>query len=128
LYFSYFTKSLTTFGNWYELQKRNQNHSKNNKVSAKKLANFIASAEAQEALFKQRTRDLETQQVIQIIEGKVTILSRHQNQSTQQQEVEVKSSQAFIPVEVKEVKESESIENDSQEDFDLDELEIYEEF
>ncbi len=111
-----------------ELRKRNQNHTKNNKISAKKLANFLASAEAQEALFQQRSKDLETQQVLQIIEGKVTPLSQHQNQAVQQQEVESESPQSSVTVEFKEVREPESIENDAPEDFDLDELEIYEEF
>ena len=111
-----------------EIRKRNQNHTKNNKISAKKLANFLASAEAQEALFKQRTNDLETQQVLQIVEGKVKPLSQHQNQTIQQQEVESKSSQSSITVEFKEVREPESTENEAPEEFDLDELEIYEEF
>lgn len=111
-----------------ELRKRNQNHTKNNKISAKKLANFLASAEAQEALFKQRTNDLETQQVLQIVEGKVKPLSQHKNQTIQQQEVESKSPSSSITVEFKEVKEPEFVENEAPEEFDLDELEIYEEF
>jgi len=111
-----------------ELRKRHQNYSKNNKISAKKLANFLASAEAQEALFKQRTRDLETQQVLQIIEGKVTPLTQHQNQSVRQQEVEIKSPKSSIPVELKGVGEPELSEHETQADLELDELEIYEEF
>ncbi len=55
------TPSYRTFRE--EIKKRDRNHTKNNKVSAKKLANFLASAEAQESLFQQRNRDFETQQV-----------------------------------------------------------------
>ena len=105
-----------------EIRKRDCNHSKNNKVSAKKLANFLASAEAQEALFKQRSHDFETRQVIQIIEGKVTPLSQHQNQGDQQQEILIQSSKPST------IDEPESTENQSDIDLELDELEIYEEF
>ncbi len=65
---------------------------------------------------------------LQIIEGKVTPLSQHQNQTVQQQEVDSKSLQSSITVEFNDVRDPESIENDAPEDFDLDELEIYEEF
>lgn len=105
-----------------EIRKRDHNHSKNNKVSAKKLANFLASAEAQEALLQQRTRDFETQQVIQIIEGKVTPLSQIQVKNTQSQQSKIMESQASI-IDETEVKDNQIESND-----DWDELEIYEEF
>lgn len=97
-----------------ELRKRHQNHAKSYKVSAKKLANFLASAEAQEDLFKQRSNDLETQQVIKIIEGKVTPLSQNQYTNPSLQEVEAQAP--------------ELVTNETQEEFDLDELEIYDSF
>ncbi|MGK7955404.1 MAG: Mu transposase C-terminal domain-containing protein, partial [Crocosphaera sp.] len=105
-----------------EIRKRDHNHSKNNKVSAKKLANFLASAEAQEALLQQRTRDFETQQVIQIIEGKVTPLSQIQLKNTQSQQLNIMESQQSV-IDEKPVKENQIESND-----DWDELEIYEEF
>lgn len=105
-----------------EIRKRDHNHSKNNKVSAKKLANFLASAEAQEALFQQRTRDFETQQVIQIIEGKVNPLSQIHVQNTQPKQAEMMKSQSSI------IDEIEVEEDDFESNTDWDELEIYEEF
>ena len=105
-----------------EIRKRDRNHTKNNKVSAKKLANFLASAEAQEALFKQRSHDFETRQVIQIIEGKVTPLAQHQNQSDRPQEVAIRLSKPST------IDEPESTENQSDTDLEWDELEVYEEF
>jgi putative transposase len=101
-----------------EIRKRDRNHTKNNKVSAKKLANFIASAEAQEALFQQRTRDFETQQVLQIIEGKVTPLTQYQDKrEIEQQEPAINSSESVV-----------IYEPESETDLDWDELEVYEEF
>lgn len=101
-----------------EIRKRDRNHTKNNKVSAKKLADFLASAEAQEALFEQRTRDFETQQVLQMIEGKVTPITQYQNlREVEKQEPAKNSSEsAFID------------ELESETDLDWDELEVYEEF
>jgi ribosomal protein S15P/S13E len=102
-----------------EIKKRDRNHTKNNKVSAKKLANFLASAEAQEALFQQRTRDFETQQVLQMIEGKVTPLTQYQNQrgALEKQELALDSSASVV-----------IDEPESETDLDWDELEVYEEF
>ena len=105
-----------------EIRKRDRNHTKNNKVSAKKLADFLASAEAQEALFEQRTHDFETRQVIQIIEGKVTPLTQYQNQGDRQPEVAIKSSKPST------IDKPEFPENRSDSDVEWDELEIYEEF
>jgi ribosomal protein S15P/S13E len=102
-----------------EIRKRDRNHTKKNKVSAKKLANFLASAEAQECLFQQRTRDFETQQVLQMIEGKVTPLTQYQDQRkvVEQQEPAIDSSESVVINEPK-----------SETDLDWDELEVYEEF
>ena len=52
-----------------ELRKRQQNHNKQSKVSAKKLAEFLASLEAQEALLEQRSHDAEALEVFKAIEG-----------------------------------------------------------
>ena len=102
-----------------EIRNRDRNHTKNNKVSAKKLANFIASAEAQEALFQQRTRDFETQQVLQMIEGKVTPLTQYRDriEVVEDQKPAIDSDESVI------IEEPES-----EADLDWDELEIYEEF
>ncbi len=105
-----------------EIKKRDRNHTRNNKVSAKKLANFIASAEAQEALFQQRTRDFETQQVLQMIEGKVTPLTQYQNLREVEKQAPDRDSSTSVPI-----NEPESIE-ESKTDLDWDELEVYEEF
>ncbi len=51
-----------------ELQKRNSNHNKQLKVRAKKLAEFISAAEAEEVLLAQRLRDSQGKEVFQIIE------------------------------------------------------------
>lgn len=52
-----------------ELRKRHKNHNSNYKIRAKQLGQFIASAEAEEALLKQKLRDEQTQEVFQVIEG-----------------------------------------------------------
>lgn len=52
-----------------ELRKRNQNHQAQSPISAKKLATFIASAEGQEILFEQRSKDIEGREVFKVIEG-----------------------------------------------------------
>jgi len=52
-----------------ELRKRNQNHHAQSPISAKKLATFITSAEGQEALFEQRSKDIEGREVFKVIEG-----------------------------------------------------------
>ena len=82
--------------------------------------NFIASAEAQEALFQQRTRDFETQQVLQMIEGKVTPLTQHQEKrEIEQQESMIDSAKSIVNNEP---------EPEPETDLDWDELEVYEEF
>jgi putative transposase len=52
-----------------ELRKRNQNHQSQSPISAKKLATFLTSAEGQEALLEQRSRDIEGREVFKVIEG-----------------------------------------------------------
>lgn len=51
-----------------ELQKRNSTHNKQLKVRAKKLAEFISTAEAEEVKLGQRLRDAQGKEVFQIIE------------------------------------------------------------
>jgi hypothetical protein len=43
----------------HELRKRSQNHAQHSFVTAKRLAELLASAEAQESLLAQRLKDLE---------------------------------------------------------------------
>lgn len=52
-----------------ELRKRQQNYNKRSKISAKKLAEFLASVEAQEALLEQRSHDAEARDVFRVLEG-----------------------------------------------------------
>ncbi len=107
-----------------EIRKRGQNHTKTKKVSAKKLADFIASAETQEALLSQRTRDFETKQVLQMVEGKVTPITQYQNkiEASNKQEVALSKS----PLE--NIQQPEPTEEETETDLDFDELEVYEEF
>ena len=109
-----------------EIRKRGQNYTKTKKVSAKKLANFMASTEAQEALLQQRVRDFETKQVLQMVEGKVTPITQYQGQveASNQQEPAMSSLQ----VENVQQPDSNVIEEEIEADTDWDELEIYEEF
>lgn len=46
-----------------ELRKRHQNHAKEAAITAKRLADFLASAQAHEAILTQRLHDLEARDV-----------------------------------------------------------------
>ncbi|MEH2174199.1 TnsA endonuclease N-terminal domain-containing protein [Nostoc sp.] len=61
-----------------ELRKRYSNHTQQSKVSAKNLAEFLASVEAQEALLEQRSYDAEVKEVFRVIEGGKAITSRNE--------------------------------------------------
>ena len=52
-----------------ELRKRNQRHTRQFAVTARRLADFLASLEAEEALLEQRLRDAEARDVLAIIES-----------------------------------------------------------
>ncbi|MBC8450393.1 MAG: hypothetical protein H8D78_21880 [Chloroflexi bacterium] len=52
-----------------ELRKRNQRHTRQFAITARRLADFLASLDAEEALLEQRLRDSEAQDVLAIIEG-----------------------------------------------------------
>lgn len=52
-----------------ELQKRNSNHDTQLTVRAKKLAEFLSTAEAEEVLLAQRLRDAQGKEVFQVIDG-----------------------------------------------------------
>lgn len=54
-----------------QLQKRYSNHTKQLKIRAKKLAEFLATAEAEEVLLEQRLRDIQVTEVFQVIEGRL---------------------------------------------------------
>jgi putative transposase len=86
-----------------ELRKRRKNHSLQFKVTAKKLADFIASVESEEAVLSQRLRDREAETVFKQV-GKADRI--------QQSVVEEKTTRRGSEFEQK----------------DSDELEIYEEF
>lgn len=55
-----------------ELRKRQSKYHKQSKVSAKKLADFLSSVEAQEVLLEQRLHDAEATAVFRVIEGDKT--------------------------------------------------------
>lgn len=67
-----------------ELRKRQQQNNKQTKISAKKLAEFLSSVEAEETLLEQRLHDTEALDVFQVIDGgksntsKITYISNHQ--------------------------------------------------
>jgi len=52
-----------------ELRKRKQNHVHQSTITARKLADFLASVEAQEVLLSQRLHDAEAKNVFAVIEG-----------------------------------------------------------
>ncbi len=100
-----------------ELRKRQQNHTKQSKVSAKNLATFLASVEAQEALLEQRSRDAEAAEVFNVIEGGQASLSR--NAQSTIEALSLDNSRNFRASEPQPV---------LNESFALNKLEIYEEF
>ncbi len=61
-----------------ELRKRSSNHGRQSQVSAKNLAEFLASVEAQEALLEQRSYDAEVREVFRVIDGGKTTTSRNE--------------------------------------------------
>ncbi|MEH1962066.1 MAG: DDE-type integrase/transposase/recombinase, partial [Nostoc sp.] len=61
-----------------ELRKRSSNHARQSRVSAKNLAEFLASVEAQEALLEQRSYDAEAKEVFRVIEGGKATFSRNE--------------------------------------------------
>ena len=67
-----------------ELRKRQRKNNKQSKISAKKLAEFLSSVEAEEILLEQRLHDTEAVDVLRVINGsksespKVTYISEHQ--------------------------------------------------
>jgi putative transposase len=61
-----------------ELRKRSSNYGRQSQVSAKNLAEFLASVEAQEALLEQRSYDAEVKEVFRVIEGGKATTSRNE--------------------------------------------------
>lgn len=53
-----------------EIRKRTRKYHKQSKVSAKKLADFLSSVEAEEILLEQRLHDAEATEVFKVIEGR----------------------------------------------------------
>ena len=85
-----------------ELRKRQQNHAQQSPASAKNLAEFLASVEAQEALLEQRSYDSEAKEVFRVIEsGKATINRNEQPKVIQiplsNTDVQVAEDEASIP-------------------------------
>lgn len=52
-----------------QLRQQHKNHSKQFTITAKALAEFLASTEAQEVILEQRLRDVEAKEVLAIIDG-----------------------------------------------------------
>ncbi|BAY10853.1 TnsA endonuclease N-terminal domain-containing protein [Calothrix sp. NIES-2098] len=100
-----------------ELRKRQQNHTAQLKISAKNLAEFLGSLEAQEVLLKQRSRDAEVKGVLQIIEGGQAKGNRVETSSLEEMGVNHSHNQTqFQPLSSGNVA------------IASDELEVYEEF
>ncbi len=76
-----------------ELRKRNQRHSQQFTVTAAKLAHFMTSVEAQEALLEQRKRDYEARSVFSLMEGhpqqEISASQRAPDAETKQRAMEV---------------------------------------
>ena len=78
-----------------ELRKRQRKNNKQSKISAKKLAEFISSIEAEEILLEQRLHDTEASDVLRVINGgkssppKVTYISEHQSSVSTKQLIDV---------------------------------------
>ncbi len=58
-----------------ELRKRRQNHAKESSITARRLAEFLASAEAHEVVLTQRLQDAEAQDVFAQMGG----VQRHES-------------------------------------------------
>lgn len=71
-----------------ELRKNHSQNNKQSKISAKKLAEFLSSVEAEEILLEQRLHDAQALDVFQIIDGgktkseKVTDIQAHKKKKT----------------------------------------------
>ena len=61
-----------------ELRKRSSNHARQSQSSAKNLAEFLTSVEAQEALLEQRSYDAEAKEVFRVIDGGKATTSRNE--------------------------------------------------
>ena len=100
-----------------ELRKRQRKNNKQSKISAKKLAEFISSIEAEEILLEQRLHDTEASDVLRVINGgkssppKVTYISEHQPSVTSKQSIDVEQEAS-----------------ETEEKLTLDSLVVYEEF
>ena len=85
-----------------ELRKRSSNHTQQSKVSAKNLAEFLASIEAQEALLEQRSYDAEVKEVFRVIEGGKATTSRDEQPkviqvSFENTDTQVAEDEALVP-------------------------------
>jgi CRP-like cAMP-binding protein len=73
-----------------ELRKRLSNHSKEVSITAKRLAEFLSSAESHEALLTQRLRDVEAQSVFAHMGG-------YQGKRDEERDSECEGSLPSIP-------------------------------
>ena len=91
---------------------------------------FITSVEGQEFLLEQRSKDLETQKVIQIIEGNLTPITQYRKDRQMEKVAEIEPEYTELKsYAVSESSLSDEDSNDDNEfDFSFDELKIYDEF
>jgi hypothetical protein len=94
-----------------ELRKRHQEHSREFKVTAKRLADFLSSVEVEEAVLSQRLRDLESKNIYNSTEKGALKFARPVEQITDNQNI------TSLPSSEKKVYK-----------INIDELEEYEEF
>jgi putative transposase len=107
-----------------ELRKSQQNHGRGVSITAKRLADFLASAEAHEVVLAQRLHDLETRDVLAHMGG------YHMLPGEQDQAMFEDAPSTLSPVSTQDaggaLEVPESIQDDEEDD--LENLEEYEEY
>jgi putative transposase len=105
----------------HELRKRHQNHARDAAITAKRLADFLASAQAHESVLMQRLHDLEARDVFARLGGyQMHVLSQAQEEA---KEMPIASPTAQKPELV-----SVQVRDDQAEDEDDEDLEDLEEY
>jgi hypothetical protein len=101
-----------------ELRQRNRHHSQQFNITAAKLASFITSVEAQEALLTQRKRDYEARAVFALMEEKQTLVGEASaHQSVIHEETKAELASETLPSISSETTPDGSIDDDIYEDF-----------
>lgn len=107
-----------------ELRKRHQNHAREAAVTAKRLADFLASAQAHEAILMQRLHDLEARDVFAGMGGYQMQAPGRARETTESMSIPSSSAQQNGP-KGKQMADEQEIDEDDE---DLEDLEEYEEY